>query len=191
VTTNPYLILGTSCLHNKLGFTDKTLLAEAEQEITSARLIQLEANPLPGKLDYDHLKAIHHRLFSDIYDWAGEERSVQTVKGMTRFAWPDKIQSQANTLFTSLKNENYLQHMERVQFIQRAAHYFGELNVIHPFPEGNGRAQRVLFNQIARKAGFNFNWSRMTKDQLIEAVVHAYAVDTTKLEALFEQTLSN
>jgi len=191
VAVNPYLIPGTDCLHNKLGFTDKTLLAEAELEITSARLIALEANPIPGKFDYDHLKAIHLALFKDIYDWAGQERTVQTIKGITRFEWPEKIQPNANKLLNDLKAENHLQNLERTQFIQRAAHYFGELNVIHPFPEGNGRAQRVLFDQIAKGAGFKFNWSRTTKDQLIDAVVYAYAVDTSKLEAVFEQTLNH
>lgn len=187
---NPYLIPGTDCLQNKLGITEKTLLAEAEQKITVAKLAILDATPLQGKLDYPYFKAIHRFLFQDIYDWAGKERIFQTSKGISRFEWPERIQPEAQALFDELKKESHLQNVERPQFIQRAAHYFGELNVIHPFPEGNGRAQRVLFDQIARQAGYEFDWSQTTKDQVIEAVVHAYAVDTSKIEAMFEQTLS-
>lgn len=191
MASNPYLIAGTDCLKNKLGFTDRELLAKAEQEITSARLLALEANPLPGNLDYQYLKAIHFNLFRDLYDWAGKERTVQTVKGVSRFEWPERIGPQATLLFDELGKENNLQGMERESFIERAAHYFSELNVIHPFPEGNGRAQRVLFDQIARRAGYQFHWDRTTRDQVIESVIHAYAVDTSKLEEMFEQTLSS
>ena len=189
MTANPYLIPGTDCLKNLLGITDKDDLAKAEAEKTSARLAVLTLKADHGKLDYKHLKAIHKSLFEGIYDWAGKERTVQTVKGFSRFEWPENIQKEANKLFAELSEENYLKNMERSEFIERAAHYYSELNVIHPFPEGNGRAQQALFTQIAKEAGHNFNWGQTTKDQMIEAVIHAYAIDNSKLEAVFEQML--
>ena len=153
MAANPYLIPGTDCLKNKLGITDKDALEKAEADITAVRLALLILKPAPGKLDYNYLKEVHRSLFKGIYDWAGKERTVQTVKGFSRFEWPDNIQKEANKLFTELGSEDHLKNLERPVFIKRAAHYFSELNVIHPFPEGNGRAQRVLFDQIAKQSG--------------------------------------
>jgi len=190
VADNPYLIPGTDCLQNELGITDKAVLAKVEADVTSARLAMLRSKPLPGKLDYHYLKTVHRTLFEGLYDWAGQERTIQTIKGISRFEWPENIETSANKLFAELGHENHLQQLIRPEFIERAAYYFSELNVIHPFPEGNGRAQRVLFDQIATESGYKFNWGRATKDQVIEAVVHAYAIDNTKLEAVLDQTLT-
>jgi cell filamentation protein len=90
------------------------------------------------------LRAIHFHIFQDIYCWAGELRTVDISKGSTRFANISRIEPEADKLFRLLEQENHLIGLPREQFLTRLAHYYGELNVIHPFRDGNGRAQRLL-----------------------------------------------
>jgi len=184
-----YYIEGTDCLKNKLGLTDSKKLEKKEYAIVTRKVTELEAKPLPGKIDYSYFKAIHKALFQDIYEWAGKERDIQTEKNI-RFELPKKISITADKLFAELKNENNLSGLDRSGFINRAAHYFGELNVVHPFPEGNGRAQRALFDKLAKDAGFKFNWGKTSKVDLINALNHAFAIDSLKLEEVFEKTVS-
>lgn len=133
--SNPYYDKGSEVLKNKLNITNAGELKEAEDAITTFRLAELQAKPIDGDLDYRHLKDIHRHIFQDIYEWAGKERTIQTEKNGFRFEWPSKIEVAANNLFTELKGENHLANLSRSAFLERAAHYFGELNVVHPFPE--------------------------------------------------------
>jgi cell filamentation protein len=66
-------------------------------------------------------------------------------------------------LFSALREEDRLQGLERGAFIDRLTFYLGEVNAVHPFREGNGRAQRAFFEQLARDAGFTLNWSTSTQ----------------------------
>ncbi|MDO4608420.1 MAG: hypothetical protein Q4B40_04430 [Clostridia bacterium] len=71
---------GTTCLINKLGITDENTLAQIEADITFAKASQLEVNPINGNFDFNHYKAIHEYLFSDLYDWAGKIRTINISK---------------------------------------------------------------------------------------------------------------
>ena len=73
---DPYLDLRSGVLRNRLGITDAAELARAEAELTSYRLIELRTRPLPGSYDLPHLQAFHRYIFGDVYDWAGELRTV-------------------------------------------------------------------------------------------------------------------
>lgn len=78
---DPYLIPGTKTLQNKLGITDSATLSTFERKFTSARDAAAITNPAPGNLDFDHLKYIHKNLFQDVYEWAGQVRTVNIAKG--------------------------------------------------------------------------------------------------------------
>jgi len=131
-------------LRNKLGITDAVGLHQIEATAVSIRLLELSVHPLPGQFDLDHLKAIHRYLFQDIYDWAGELRQVDISRGSSYFAHFGYIFSNATSLFTRLAQEQTLLGLPPDQFARRAAYYLGEINVLHPFREGNGRTQRVF-----------------------------------------------
>ena len=88
---------------NKLGITDKDALGKAEADITAVRLALLTLKPAPGKLDYNYLKEIHRSLFEGLYDWAGKERTVQTVNGFSRFEWPDNIKNKLRSYLLNLE----------------------------------------------------------------------------------------
>lgn len=189
---NPYCYPGTNTLINKLGIVDATELKAADEFLTSKRMAQIDETPISGDLDYKHLTEIHKHIFSDLYDWAVKQREWQTERASGRFQWPDNIEKEANKLLAALKNENHLKGLDRNNFIIRAAHYFGELNHIHPYPEGNGRSQRTFFDDLGRKAGYKFEWSadKKGRDEFLEAVVHSHARDESKLELHFINIVS-
>lgn len=94
---------------------------------------------LESSFDSAHLRDIHRFLFSDIYEWAGEYRSVNISKGSTFCMYPFTAE-QLDELFAKLHRERLLGGLNKDELIVRLAYYLGELNAIHPFREGNGRA---------------------------------------------------
>lgn len=143
----------TDVLANKLGITDKERLERLETTVTIIRIGQLTNNPLEGKLDLDNLLGIHKAIFCDIYSWAGQIRSVEIAKGGFQFCRCEYMEAQLNGLFSELERENYLRGLDEETAVSRLAYYLGEMNVVHPFREGNGRTQRVFIEQLAKQAG--------------------------------------
>ena len=103
-----YCIPGTAVLKNKAGITDQYLLDEYEGDFTAIRLLELAHNPIAGAFDLAHLCKIHGYLFQDVYEWAGEIRSVDIIRGESRFCNAFQIQSYSNTVFSALATEKYL-----------------------------------------------------------------------------------
>jgi cell filamentation protein len=118
--------------------------------------------------DLPHLREIHERIFGDIYEWAGQIRTVGIAKG-AMFCLPQYIDSSAAIIFRELHGEDCLRGLRRDAFVGRLAHYLGEVNALHPFREGNGRAQRAFFGQLARDAGFTLAWQHLDPARNVEA----------------------
>ncbi len=165
---DPYTDPATGVLRNKLGLDTAAELAAAEREITHAALILVRELPVRAAYDLPHLCAVHRRIFGDIYEWAGQIRTVAIAKG-SLFCLPHYIESSSADIFRALRGENSLRGLERGPFVDRLAFYLGEVNAVHPFREGNGRAQRAFFEQLARDAGFTLNWQHLDAAQNIEA----------------------
>ena len=178
----------SSVLVNKLGITDGDVLEVAEIELTQARIEQYEPNF--NDISLPALRAIHFHLFQDIYDWAGDLRTVDISKGCTRFAHVTRIEAEADKLFRQLEQENYLIGLPRAQFVARLAHYYCELNVIHPFRDGNGRAQRLMFELIAINAGFELRWEPIGRAEWADANIAAYNCRLDALADLLDRALT-
>ncbi len=144
-----YCIPGTAVLKNKAGITDQEQLDEYEGDFTAIRLLELTQNPVEGSFDLAHLCKIHQYLLQDVYEWAGEVRTVDIIRGDSRFCNVRQIQSYSNTVFSALATEKYLRNLEANVFSKRLAHYLSEINAVHPFREGNGRVQRLFISQLA------------------------------------------
>lgn len=165
---DPYADPVTGVLFNKLGLRTAGELEAAEREITHAALILLQESPVQPSYDLAHLRAIHQSIFSDIYEWAGQLRTVAIGKG-NLFCLPQYIETSAAGIFRALRGEDFLRGMERSPFIDRLTYYLGEVNAVHPFREGNGRTQRAFFEQLARDAGFTLNWQHLDAARNIDA----------------------
>lgn len=168
--SDPYADPATGVLRNKLDLATAVDLATAEREITQAALILLRESPVRPSYDLPHLCEIHRRIFGDIYDWAGQVRTVVIAKG-SLFCLPQYIEPAAAEIFGQLRREDFLRSLAREEFLERLTHYLGEVNAVHPFREGNGRAQRAFFEQLADDAGYTLNWQHLDADRNIAASI--------------------
>lgn len=169
-----YLDPETGVLRNRLGIADERRLEQAEASLVAWRSYELSQKPLAGDFDLAHLQAIHRHLFGDVYDWAGEIRTIDLAKGNTYFAHHAHLVSASRPIFEHLKKERYLQGLNRTAFSERAAYYLGEINALHPFREGNGRAQREFINPLAWANGYTIDWSAIHPDALRQASIASF-----------------
>lgn len=148
------------------------------------RLLELSQLPLAGRFDLKRLQKIHHAIFQDVYDWAGELRTVDISRGANRFANVRQIIPYAQTVFAALKQERFLQNLDPLPFAARLAHYLSEINALHPFREGNGRIQRAFAAQLAAQAGYALNYGGLTQEQMYPLMAAAFAGDEQPLTQL-------
>ena len=121
---DPYGDPVSGVLYNKLGLGTAAELEAAEREITHAALILLDETPVPASYDLPHLRAIHQRIFGDIYEWAGQLRTVAIGKG-AMFCLPQYIESSSTVIFRELRGETFLRGLGRDAFSRRLAYFLG------------------------------------------------------------------
>ena len=188
-SVDPYFDDNIGDLRNLLGAKTSQELKELEPQIVFANEIELESIRIPRTNDLTELLLIHKQLFKGVYDWAGQIRTVDIKKnaeGAEFFLVVSKISDAANYVFTELAKEKRLQDLPNEKFIKRLAYFYDQLNYIHPFREGNGRAQRVFWNRVAKDAGYYIDWSLVVDDENDEASrIAAEQMDLSKLEAMF------
>ena len=170
-------------LENKLNITDSAELAREEERISKTRALALfETNYLsslhPGT--WDALAKIHAFLFSDIYDFAGKVRTVNMAKGSFRFA-------PVMYLEAALAN---IEKMPQNTFDQIIEKYV-EMNVAHPFREGNGRATRIWLDHILKnELGMVVNWSLVEKEDYLLAIERSPIKDS-EIKHLLKNALTD
>jgi len=164
VTDDPYSWPGSDCLRNKFGITDAGKLHVLEARIVSARDVELGVNSLPGEYNLEHLMQFHRALFGDVYEWAGELRTVNIHKAGSMFAAHQFLSDEMTILLRRLAQDNWLRGLRRRAFIEKLAYYYGETNARHPFREGNGRTQRTFLRQMSASAGWRLDWSELRQD---------------------------
>jgi cell filamentation protein len=96
---------------------------------------------------------------------------------------------EAAKLFEGLKQAQWFEHHERAELVSSTAQLFGDLNVIHPFREGNGRAQRILFEHIIINAGCQISWWAAEPGEWVQANIDAVVCDYRALESIFERCI--
>jgi cell filamentation protein len=146
---DPYLYSGTSVLKNLRGLTDQELLARFEARQTHRRIAELIDTPITGGFDVPHLKAIHRHIFQDVYEWAGEFRTVNISKSGHLFGLAPFLEPALQQILAKLAAEKHLVGLDAEKFVGRAAYFIGELNAAHPFRDGNGRTQREFIRELA------------------------------------------
>ncbi|MBW0092439.1 Fic family protein [Pseudonocardia sp. KRD-184] len=186
MTWDPYLDLDSGVLRNRLAITDRSELAQVEAELSGTRLVDLAGTDLAGHYDLAHLRAFHRHLFGDVYDWAGELRTVAIGKGAP-FCSPQELPSAGERLFVQLARHHCLQGLDRDTFVDALAWLLGGINGLHPFREGNGRTQRAFLGQLARTAGHPVRWVAMDPAENAAACRAAHVDgDTAPLRAMLD-----
>jgi cell filamentation protein len=175
---DPYVYPGTDVLKNHLDLRTQDQLQRAERPLTVARLQDLERAPVKGKFDISHYSDIHHAIFKDVYPFAGEFRTVDVHK------WSEQRQQFSSFMpvevvvpwLNRYLNEEIVKRgsfrdFNRDDFLTRSTQVYLDLNAFHPFREGNGRAQREFVRTLGLNAGFEIDWSRPGKTQLLDATI--------------------
>ena len=150
-------------LENKLGLTSSADLAREEERISKKKALELFENGMLEKLEagkFSALKAIHKYLFDEIYDFAGEIRTVNISKGNFRFAPMMYLEA-------ALANIDKMPQSTFDEIVEK----YVEMNIAHPFREGNGRSIRIWLDLILKKELHKvIDWSRVDKEDYLLAM---------------------
>ncbi len=185
---DPYLYPGLDIMRNKLNIRQQQRLEQAAYEMTALRAATIELGPLVRGLP--HLRTIHRQLYQDIFDWAGQLREVDIYQGDTPFCHFAYLEKEGNALMQDLEEEKYLTSLEKDKFVERLAHYYCEINVLHPFRVGSGLAQRIFFEQLAIHAGYQLSWQGIEKEAWNQANQNGAMGDLTALQMIFSKVVS-
>lgn len=185
---DPYLYPGLNVMRNRLGIYLFFFKQKTAYEMTALRAATIELGPLVRGLP--HLCAIHRQLYQDIFDWAGQLREVDIYQGDTRFCHFAYIEKEGNALMQDLEEEGYLVGLAHEKFVERLAHYYCEINVLHPFRLGSGLAQRIFFEQLALHAGYALSWQGIAVETWKQANQSGAMGDLSALRAIFQKAVS-
>ena len=171
-------------LRNKLDIRDQEELDEYEVAVFLTRADE----PWPsGNFDYDHYKALHFQLFQDVYDWAGQVRTIRIGKGNNWFCYPEYIDSQMVAIFDQLRKDAFLNGASAAAFAKKAAHMLAEINAVHPFREGNGRTQLAFLAMLAEHNGHPFNADILERERVIQAMIDSFSGVEDPLSRLIQE----
>lgn len=176
-------------LPNKLGIKNQQELMDYEEKIVAEKIIALLKESEAFEPDMAYFKHIHKVLFEDLYDFAGQFRTVDIVKTDSNFpfCFAQFLPNESERVFSELKAKNYLKNLTKQDFIQGIADLSTELNALHPFREGNGRTIRMYLMIIAYLAGYLLDYSLVAADEIIDADRAAFEGDDTKLIAVYNK----
>jgi cell filamentation protein len=162
-------ILGTATLKNKLGITDPQQLATAEADLTALRLAELQTDPIQGGFDSVHLQKVHHHVYQDLYDWAGELRRNDAGNQHS-----SEVARSLNAIFDRLGRENHLKGRSPEEWSHSASGYIYELGTIQPFLAGNDVALREFAEELARKNNLSLRWQTPPEINVTEVTAHLH-----------------
>jgi len=183
MSVDPYVYSGTRILRNKLDVRDADDLDLAERRFAAIRARQ----GIPsGNFDLKHLKAIHRHLFQDIFDWAGELRTVEISKGGSQFQFRQFIETGMADVHRRLGASDFLRRLSVTEFAEGAARIIGDVNYVHPFREGNGRTQMYYLKQLAERAGHPLDLTRVDAKGWLEASKASHRGDYGFMAELIE-----
>lgn len=183
-----YCYKGTNVLINLLNIRDNKTLQRAESRIVATKSFELRKNEMIGNFDVEHFIKIHKFLFEDIYPFAGKFRTENIAKGYFSFAEWEYIDTELRKLLEKLHKSNLLKNDTREELVKDLAYYLAELNVLHPFREGNGRTIREFIRELAYKNGYLLDLQKVEPSEVYDAFLKS-VIDTTDLENVIDKCL--
>lgn len=186
---DPYLYPGTDVLQNRFGVKDAKSLRAIEYELASQRMSEaLPRVPLTSQ----GYQAVHKHIFQDIYDWAGQLRTVDLSKGSSLFAPPRFLAKEMEDRLASVRADKRLLSKDRNLFAESAAEHINEINARHPFREGNGRTQRAFLQILAHRAGHELSIDRIEPARWMDAsIVSFHQADNVPMREILTSALES
>ena len=170
-------------LENKLGITESAELARVEEKISKKKALELFENGILDKLPagkFEALSQIHKYLFDEIYNFAGEVRTVNIAKGNFRFASVMYLKSALE----------HIDNMPQSTFDEIIDKYV-EMNIAHPFREGNGRSTRIWLDTILKKEiGKVVDWNKVDKEDYLLSMERS-PIKTVEIKELLRSVLTS
>jgi len=170
-------------LENKLGITDSAELARAEEKISKQKALELFELNLLDTFEagtFKGLSSVHKYLFDEIYDFAGQLRTVNIAKGGFRFAPVMYLESALENI-AKMPQSNFDEIIEK----------YVEMNVAHPFREGNGRSTRIWLDAILKKELYQvIDWNKVDKDDYLLAMERSPIKDV-EIKTLLREALTD
>ena len=177
----------TTVLVNKFGIKNQEELDRVEKQITLLRAVQAEQETKFENVDFEFYKNTHRRIFADVYEWAGTVRTINISKKGTVFCNACEIERIGRLKFERLKKQNYLRKMDSGNFLDELTDLYHELNMLHPFREGNGRTLRLFDTLLVRNTGGDIDFNNTDSDLLTIATIKASQGDKSMLRNVFEK----
>lgn len=181
---------GTTVLVNKLGLKQQEALDQAEKVAVTLRSVEVEQAGTDCPFTFDFYCDLHRHLFQDLYDWAGTLRTVDLSKKGTSFYPADSLREMGEAKFQWLQSMKEFRDMSRSDFVSAVTEFYHELNMLHPFREGNGRTERLFFTLLIRRAGYQINFAECDLDFLMIATIYAAQGVTDYLHSFFDAEIT-
>lgn len=178
-----YTYKNSSVLKNKLNITTEEKLKEYETKMVALKLASIDKADFKRTYDEEHLKAIHKYLFEDVYDFAGQYRLENITKDNFIFSQYQYIDENIKEVFKKT-NIHSLEDLPFEELIIKLSDFMTDLNVLHPFREGNGRATREFIREFLDKLGFEINWFEIDYNYILRASMLAVIDDSEQIELL-------
>ncbi|MGH3802124.1 MAG: Fic/DOC family protein, partial [Pseudonocardiaceae bacterium] len=169
-------------------------LIDAENDLVEVRVAELREDSAAVLRTYDlpHLQALHRYLFQDVYEWAGELRTVGIEKAGESFIPPQDIARPVAHIDERIAESQRLRSIEDDELPNQLAYMYDYINFAHPFREGNGRTQREFFDQLLAESGRGLAWDLIELTGLHDACHSARAEgDIEPLRQIFRQIVDD
>lgn len=179
----------TTVLINKLGLKTQEALDEAERIAVSLHSIEIEQSSPKGRFDFAYYCALHKRLFEDLYDWAGELRTINLSKKGTHFYSVEELRRLGEAMFQRLQAAHEFCGLSRTAFVSEISDFYNDINLLHPFREGNGRTQRLFFTLLIHRAGYDIQFANCDTNEFMVATIYAAQGVSDYLISFFDKAI--
>ena len=178
-----YTYKGTNVLKNKLNIKSEEKLKEYETKVVALKLASIDKANIKKTFDKNHLINIHKYLFEDVYDFAGKYRKENITKENFRFSEYYYIEDNIDYVFNKIKIDE-LKKLSFDELIKKLSEIMTDLNVLHPFREGNGRATREFVRELLNELGYDIKWFKIDYNDILKASIKAVVDDSEQIELL-------
>lgn len=185
-----YLLEDGVTLRNLVGATDPKMLRDREDRRVEARALTMREHGIPATFDLDGIRDIHRHLFQDVYEWAGDIRTVTTGKAGLPFVGHDDIEEAMGQVSGILAETDNLRAVREDMYPDVMARIYNAVNTVHPFREGNGRTQREFLTALARESGHVIDWSQIKGYVNDRASIEAMKGDMSQMTGLMRGIVS-
>lgn len=178
-----YTYKNSDVIKNKLNIKNAETLKKYETKMVAFKLAAIRFEKIEKTFDEEHIKKIHKYLFEDIYEFAGQYRLENITKDNFRFSEYEYIPENLRKIVQKIKLEEF-KEMDFYKLLKKISEIMTDLNVLHPFREGNGRTIREFIRQLLNELGYDVDFSKVDYNIILNVSKEAVIDDTNQINLL-------